>query len=624
MKKMSKLGKSILLSTLAALAFGGVAMGTTYALFTSTTEATINATAGKVEIQTGITAQIYSPKAINLDGTIADDENVASSTESIKPGKFATFKNGGKVTVTNDGVNIENMTPGDKVTLTVTPENLSTVKTKYMQKLTFTDGVDVEKLLDVVKISETSEKGFDTGIWNDLTPGDEMKPFDVVIEMPATATEGFDEFGIKLQFEAVQANANVSSDIFKNNVLNLDNRYISIHSSSETISVTSGTKSIQGDGYVIAGKSAPSTTGESNARAVNVDKGATAVINGGNFRQDFAATEDEQWDLIYCNEGTIEINGGTFKSATPKWTLSCYDDNYKNGTAKIVVKGGRFYQYDPSNSLTEPNGTTANFVADGYKVIQDGDWYEVVKVVNDDMSANQENVTLDLTQDVMVNLNGHEKMFGGEQTKTITINGNGHSIYFNCQNTDCNDIKGKDALEKLTINDAYVTALGRSEKTTTWNSRGLVFTSNVELNNVTSYRLLAFASGKKAVLNNVTVNETDGNGDTYAMWLTKGAEVEANGLTINAVNKNTAYHNRAIKISTQYSPVEGFDTKLTIKNAKITSQKKAAIAMDFDDTTTINLENVDISGVVDDKQNAVWASAGFTKVTVNGGKAVQK
>ena len=97
------------------------------------------------------------------------------------------------------------------------------------------------------------------------------------------------------------------------------------------------------------------------------------IINDGYFTQDISGT-DTQYDLIYADgTGVIEINGGTFKSVTPKWTLNIKD----NSQAKIIVKGGSFYKYDPSNSLSE--NPAANFVADGYTVVKNGDWYTVVK-----------------------------------------------------------------------------------------------------------------------------------------------------------------------------------------------------------------------------------------------------
>ena len=86
-------------------------------------------------------------------------------------------------------------------------------------------------------------------------------------------------------------------------------------------------------------------------------------------------------------KGTLIVNGGFFQ-ATPdcdtndyRYTLNCIDENYKNGTANIIVKGGTFVNFDPSNNLAE--GENTNYLADGYKVVSEkqtsGDiWYTVV------------------------------------------------------------------------------------------------------------------------------------------------------------------------------------------------------------------------------------------------------
>ena len=85
-------------------------------------------------------------------------------------------------------------------------------------------------------------------------------------------------------------------------------------------------------------------------------------------------------------KGTLIVNGGFFQ-VTPdidtndcRYTLNCIDANYKNGTANIIVKGGIFVNFDPSNNLAE--GANTNFVAPGYKVISEtqtnGDVYYTV------------------------------------------------------------------------------------------------------------------------------------------------------------------------------------------------------------------------------------------------------
>ena len=98
------------------------------------------------------------------------------------------------------------------------------------------------------------------------------------------------------------------------------------------------------------------------------------IINDGIFYINGLAIDDEgnrdkgHIDLIYCTQGTIEINGGWFEGADDTvWLLNCKDTYYKDGTAKIIVKGGSFVNFDPSNCLSEGEGT--NFVAEGYEVV---------------------------------------------------------------------------------------------------------------------------------------------------------------------------------------------------------------------------------------------------------------
>ena len=98
------------------------------------------------------------------------------------------------------------------------------------------------------------------------------------------------------------------------------------------------------------------------------------------------ATIEAQTHVIYAEKGTIEINGGTFKltdAATAdkdangnfKFLLNCYDANYKAGTANIIVKGGKFYGFNPAESYGEPD-SPVSFVAEGYESVPTNEAYE--------------------------------------------------------------------------------------------------------------------------------------------------------------------------------------------------------------------------------------------------------
>ena len=121
---------------------------------------------------------------------------------------------------------------------------------------------------------------------------------------------------------------------------------------------------------------------ENDAMAVDVQGGATLTIKNGTFIGNV--------DAVYVETGTAIIEGGFFDiqqkaygntiKAQYRFLLNCYDANYRNGTAKIIVKGGTFVNFDPSDN---PEGAGTTFVADGYKVTSEtkanGDiWYTVV------------------------------------------------------------------------------------------------------------------------------------------------------------------------------------------------------------------------------------------------------
>lgn len=99
--------------------------------------------------------------------------------------------------------------------------------------------------------------------------------------------------------------------------------------------------------------------------------GADTVINLSGTTGMFGSeptyvTDRSGGELIYCYLGTINIYAGVFKNngADKTFLLNCYDANRAAGTAKIVVYGGKFYDFDPGNNTAEGPGTS--FLAEGY------------------------------------------------------------------------------------------------------------------------------------------------------------------------------------------------------------------------------------------------------------------
>lgn len=230
-------------------------------------------------------------------------------------------------------------------------------------------------------------------------------------------------------------------------------------------------------------------TGKNGAYAINVMNGATLTINGGNYYGGGTA--------VQVQEGTANINGGTF-ACEPygdpygyKFLINCIDSAYKNGTAKVSIKGGSFVNFDPSDSASEnPKG---NFCASGYVAVKSGTddapvWtvedHRVAEVGNigystlaDAVAAanNGDTVTLltdtaeDITiaqdKDITLDLNGKKLTNVASHTifnkGTLTINGNNGTVDNVTNGTAAvyNDVTGK-----VTINGGSYTRSAEASK----------------------------------------------------------------------------------------------------------------------------------------------------------------
>jgi len=127
------------------------------------------------------------------------------------------------------------------------------------------------------------------------------------------------------------------------------------------ISVQGGTLTINGPGTVKAK--------ENDCYAVDVRNGAACVINGGEYIGNVAAA--------YVLEGTLTVNSGYFavqqQSSQNGYgeVLNCYDANYTAGTAKVIVNGGIYENFNPTDAA-EPAGAEQSYVASGYEAASVG------------------------------------------------------------------------------------------------------------------------------------------------------------------------------------------------------------------------------------------------------------
>ena len=222
--------------------------------------------------------------------------------------------------------------------------------------------------------------------WITLKAGESSNPFAVAIYMPtsvgneanASKNRPSSVSGLGIEVRATQAT--VESDSFDNNydanaatVLKRVEYTDGEHTVTGNIQANGTAGAIHGTGTAKITVDATTVYGtyvSNYAMAVCASSRSEITIKGGEFANQ--APAGSNLSLIYAEDNAkITIEGGTFKCVSPAWTLNCNDSD----PATITVKGGSFYQFDPSNVTV---GEGEIFIADGYKVVQNGDWYNVV------------------------------------------------------------------------------------------------------------------------------------------------------------------------------------------------------------------------------------------------------
>ena len=364
-------------------------IGTTFAWFTDTASTGVNKiVSGKLDVELEYSYDMNEWKTADANTLLFNDNTLwePGVTEVV----YLRVKNAGNLALKYtmglnsqvgfaNGVNVagETYNVGDYLKM-----GTATTTEKFATREAAQAAVDGNA--DMIKNLKPFVEGMPV-----VNAGQTTDPIALVIYMPTSvgneANAGTKaSYVYRLGVDVYATQATVESDSF-NNTYDEDapTNYKAVSSSSETLNVTGKYQASGRFGVVQAEKNAKFTIdadlyavytkggGLGAAMAVSADGNSTVVINGGNFRQ-VGVPADDECDLIYADgSAQIEINGGTFRATQPERTLNCKDGS----NAKITVKGGSFYKYDPSHPTLGDNEVV---VADGYKVVQNGDWYTVV------------------------------------------------------------------------------------------------------------------------------------------------------------------------------------------------------------------------------------------------------
>ena len=229
-----------------------------------------------------------------------------------------------------------------------------------------------------------------TNGWITLKAKEESKPFAVAIYMPTSVGNEANSSkyrpssvsGLGIEVRATQAT--VENDSFGNHydanaatVLDRVEYTDGEHTVTGNIQANGIAGAIHGTGTAKITVDATTVYGtyvKNYAMAVCASSKSVITIKGGDFAN--IAPEGSELSLIYAEDSAkIFIEGGTFKCVNPEWTLNCNDSD---NNATITVMGGSFYKFDPS-AVRKSGQEGEVIVPDGYKVVQNGDWYTVVK-----------------------------------------------------------------------------------------------------------------------------------------------------------------------------------------------------------------------------------------------------
>ena len=138
--------------------------------------------------------------------------------------------------------------------------------------------------------------------------------------------------------------------------------------------------SVKEDGNLVIKGEGNLNAKENDCYALDVN-GGELTIDGGNYKGNICA--------VYVFSGKLTVNGGEFDiqqlsdHSDKRFLLNCFDENYQNGSAKVIVKGGSFHGFNPANDKSESLNGKIDFVPDGFYAEENEGVY-TIKAYNDE------------------------------------------------------------------------------------------------------------------------------------------------------------------------------------------------------------------------------------------------
>ena len=357
----------------------------------------------------------------------------------------------------------------------------------------------------------------------------------------------------------------------------------------------------------------------SKRHGVRIDGAVTATIEGGEYR--LSATSGTRHAVNVSGAANVTIKAGTFVGPAGT-SMDSGSAVCVQAGAKVTIEGGDFSggktaTLGVSGTMIVKGGTfdqdPSEYVAEGYLCgfNQETERYEVtmgVASVTQNGSTTYyrtlaEAITAVGSGEVVINLHANATLdynareaYGTAETTSLTINGNGKTLTLNQKDSDWSSFGLANADAKVVFNNMIIEKTGYGDTSGAWNTHAIIFSSNVEMTNVTVNNSMAVQDG--ATLNNVTINEANGY---YGLWINgNGQSVTMNGGSINATNGG-----RGIKIADEYVG-DVKQVTLNVTGTTFNTAKKAAVLVSSTAGAAIAASNVDITNVAEDSINFVW------------------
>ena len=397
--------RAILLSVLVVILCFAVILGATFALFTAKKEYGIGVNTGKIDVE----------GKLGLTGAWSEGQSGGAVEAGTATENGYQFPQGGEVIVDGAGIQINNMSLGDKAAFNLVVTNKSTVNMKYSVSLTIEEGSDAN-LLESLKFTVDGEEKLLSGKnsialldWTTVSADvqTELPALNFEISLPWSAQD-YDltdnSVSLKVVLEAVQANAytgNISAD----------------GQDQETLADAMNAAVNSEDGVVSVGGNltAEWPTLEQMQQIAETGKPVT-IVGAGKSTTTIVATDDE---AIYI-PANVTVKDVSIEGEVAMDTTASVSDAIINGNVTIAENAAQTISLMSLAALSETEGVVA---FDGVTV------NGVITAANANLTINKSEInggisvsggTLVLTNTVVENENGSALTIAAGTTVTVT------------------------------------------------------------------------------------------------------------------------------------------------------------------------------------------------------------